>query len=118
MVLLSEQLERVGVQYVMGGVGDHPHQHAVVAVGGRLPELHEAMEAGGLDEKRAEVFPDWTAKLSDEHAHAVIADLLPLAVLDAEEQLGWTAPRPNWAKWTRNCRTASVPGRSRTARAA
>ena len=53
----------------------------------RLPELHEAMASGGLDEQRAEVFADWTGELSDEHAHAVLAELLPRAVLDAEEQL-------------------------------
>jgi len=53
----------------------------------RLPELHEAMAAGGLDETRAWAFSEWTTELSDEHAHAVCAELLPCAVLDAEEQL-------------------------------
>ncbi|MGQ0845806.1 MAG: DUF222 domain-containing protein [Sporichthyaceae bacterium] len=53
----------------------------------RLPELHAAMAAGGLDEQRAAVFVDWTAEMSDEHAHAVVAELLPRAVLDADEQL-------------------------------
>ncbi|MGQ0842706.1 MAG: DUF222 domain-containing protein, partial [Sporichthyaceae bacterium] len=53
----------------------------------RLPELHAAMKAGGLDEERAAAFVDWTAELSDGHAHAVVAELLPRAVLDAEEQL-------------------------------
>jgi hypothetical protein len=53
----------------------------------RLPELHEAMAAGGLDETRAWAFAEWTTELSAEHAHAVCAELLPCAVLDAEEQL-------------------------------
>jgi len=53
----------------------------------RLPELNEAMASGGLDETRAWAFADWTEQLSDEHAHAVCAELLPHAVLDAEEQL-------------------------------
>src|SRR5882757_5383461 len=53
----------------------------------RLPELNEAMASGGLDETRAWAFAEWTEQLSDEHAHAVCAELLPHAVLDAEEQL-------------------------------
>ncbi|HEY3605471.1 MAG TPA: DUF222 domain-containing protein [Sporichthyaceae bacterium] len=53
----------------------------------RLPELNEAMASGGLDETRAWAFADWTEQLSDSHAHAVCAELLPHAVLDAEEQL-------------------------------
>jgi hypothetical protein len=53
----------------------------------RLPELHQAMACGGLDETRAWAFAEWTTELSDEHAHAVCAELLPRAVLDAEEQL-------------------------------
>ncbi len=53
----------------------------------RLPELNEAMGTGGLDEKAAWALSEWTADLSDEHAHAVCDALLPSAVLDAEEQL-------------------------------
>ncbi|MGQ0464138.1 MAG: DUF222 domain-containing protein [Sporichthyaceae bacterium] len=53
----------------------------------RLPDLHAAMAAGGLDEQRAGVFAEWTLELSDSHAHAVVAELLPRAVLDAGEQL-------------------------------
>ncbi|MGQ0464385.1 MAG: DUF222 domain-containing protein [Sporichthyaceae bacterium] len=53
----------------------------------RLPELHAAMATGGLDHQRATVFAEWTVELSDEHAHAVVAELLPRAVLDADEQL-------------------------------
>ncbi|MGQ0844659.1 MAG: DUF222 domain-containing protein [Sporichthyaceae bacterium] len=86
----------------------HPHEHAadevraglgLSATGGdrllafawatvqRLPELCEAMANGGLDEQRAWAFVEWTTVLSDEHAHAVCGQLLPRAVLDAEEQL-------------------------------
>ncbi|MGQ0467865.1 MAG: DUF222 domain-containing protein [Sporichthyaceae bacterium] len=75
----------------------------------RLPELHAAMAEGGLDEQRAWAFADWTTELSDEHAHAVCAELLPRAVLDAEEQLPTgllikeiattaTALDPTWAE--------------------
>lgn len=53
----------------------------------RLPQLHAAMESGGLDEKAAWALAEWTAELSEEHAHAVVDALLPRAVLGAEEQL-------------------------------
>ncbi len=53
----------------------------------RLPEIHAAMASGGLDHERAAALADWTGELSGEHAHAVCAELLPRAVLDAEEQL-------------------------------
>ncbi|MGH3549953.1 MAG: DUF222 domain-containing protein [Pseudonocardiaceae bacterium] len=45
----------------------------------RLPEVHAAMDAGELDEPRAQVFSDWTTELSPDQARAVCATLLPQA---------------------------------------
>ncbi len=53
----------------------------------RLPQLHAAMDSGQLDETRAWVFAEWTELLADEHANAVCDELLPEALLDAEEPL-------------------------------
>ncbi|MGQ0632325.1 MAG: DUF222 domain-containing protein, partial [Sporichthyaceae bacterium] len=53
----------------------------------RLPELHAAMAAGELDEPRARLLAEWTADLSEEHAHGICAKLLPLCALTANPML-------------------------------
>ncbi|MGQ0632135.1 MAG: DUF222 domain-containing protein [Sporichthyaceae bacterium] len=53
----------------------------------RLPELHAAMAAGELDEPRARLLAEWTADLSQEHAHGICAKLLPLCALTANPML-------------------------------
>lgn len=45
------------------------------------------MASGGLDERAAWALSEWTEDLPDSHAHAVVDALLPVAVLEAEEQL-------------------------------
>lgn len=53
----------------------------------RLPELHEAMAAGELDQPRARLLAEWTLELSDEHAHEVVEKLLPMCELSAQTRL-------------------------------
>lgn len=50
----------------------------------RLPELHQAMAEGELDEARARVFSEWTDQLTPAHAHEVCAKLLPTCRLSTE----------------------------------
>ncbi len=45
----------------------------------RLPAVAGELKAGRLDQPRARVFSEWTGGLSDEHARAVCAALLPVA---------------------------------------
>lgn len=51
----------------------------------RLPELHQAMAAGELDEPRARVLADWSADLRDAHARDICRELLPRVVPPATE---------------------------------
>ncbi len=53
----------------------------------RLPELGAAMAAGRLDLPRARVIADWTTELSAEHAHQVVAEVLPQCRLEEETVL-------------------------------
>ncbi|MGQ0630395.1 MAG: DUF222 domain-containing protein, partial [Sporichthyaceae bacterium] len=53
----------------------------------RLPELHAAMAAGELDEPRARLLAEWTADLSQEHAHGICNALLPRCALTANPML-------------------------------
>lgn len=43
----------------------------------RLPAVHAAMDAGGVDEPRARVLSEWTTELPPETARALCAELLP-----------------------------------------
>ncbi|MBA3744334.1 MAG: DUF222 domain-containing protein [Sporichthya sp.] len=57
------------------------------AVVRRLPALHEAMLRGDLDEPRARAIAAWTEQMSDEHARAVVDDVLDSCSIDAEKPL-------------------------------
>ncbi|PVZ14426.1 DUF222 domain-containing protein [Actinomycetospora cinnamomea] len=45
----------------------------------RLSEVQAALASGVLDEGKARVFSEWTRDLSDDHARAVCAEVLPEA---------------------------------------
>lgn len=45
----------------------------------RLCEVLTAMDGGALDDAKARVVSEWTRDLSDDHAHALCADVLPWA---------------------------------------
>ncbi|MGQ0632446.1 MAG: DUF222 domain-containing protein [Sporichthyaceae bacterium] len=53
----------------------------------RLPELHAAMAAGELDEPRARLLAEWTADLTEEHAHGICNALLPRCALTSSPML-------------------------------
>ncbi|WP_344609470.1 HNH endonuclease signature motif containing protein [Sporichthya brevicatena] len=50
----------------------------------RLPELHAAMAAGDLDERRAATIVFWVKDLCDAHTHQICAEVLPHCGLSAE----------------------------------
>ncbi len=70
----------------------------------RLPAVQQAFAAGVLDQPRVRVFSSWTLGLSDEHAKAIVAALLPKAHLLTTAQLIHEIQRhaialdPNWAR--------------------
>ena len=70
----------------------------------RLPRVQAALATGVLDQPRARVFSLWTGNLSDGHARAVVARLLPLAHRLTTGQLIREISRlaialdPNWAR--------------------
>ena len=49
----------------------------------RLPKLHAAMARGDLDTERARTIARWTKDMSDEHAQAVVDDVLERCSIDA-----------------------------------
>lgn len=70
----------------------------------RLPQVHDAMPAGLLDEPQARVFSEWTTELSPEQARAVCAALLPRApklttgqLIERIKKLA-IAVDPDWAR--------------------
>ncbi len=85
----------------------------------RMPSVTEAMRAGLIDQPRARVFSAWTADLSDAHAQAVVAALLPTApgmttgqLIDAIKRHA-IALDPEWARrrYERALRGRRVVGR-------
>ena len=84
----------------------------------RLPGVQAALTGGVIDQPRARVFSTWTAELTDEHAKAVVAALLPKAprmttsALVAAIRRHAIALDPNWARrrYEKALRTRRVRG--------
>ncbi|MHC1559613.1 HNH endonuclease signature motif containing protein [Actinomycetospora sp. C-140] len=70
----------------------------------RLPEVGEALHAGWLDETKARTVSEWTADLTDDHAHEVCSVVLPeapeLPVRALQERIESViaALDPDWAE--------------------
>ncbi|WP_285655535.1 HNH endonuclease signature motif containing protein [Actinomycetospora sp. NBRC 106375] len=70
----------------------------------RLPEVGEALHAGWLDETKARTVSEWTADLSEDHAHEVCQVVLPeapgLPVRALQERIESVigAVDPGWAE--------------------
>lgn len=78
-------VDEIRAMYALSIAAAHKVLDLAWAVCRRLPELYDAMAAGELDETRAWAIAHWTEQLSDEHAHRVVAEVLPHCLLSAEE---------------------------------